>query len=49
MLTWIRNNAEKYNIKYSQNVYRNDKRIRGYFGIKVKEEWRQRGVVVHLK
>lgn len=46
---WLKDNAEKYSITYTTNVARGDKRVRGYFGVKVRDEWTRRGSVVHLK
>lgn len=37
--TYLIDNSEKLNIKYSTNVMVNNTRLRGYKGLKIKQEW----------
>lgn len=46
---WLGDNAEKYGLMYSQNIPRGDRRVRGYFGAKIREEWKSRAGVISFK
>lgn len=37
---WFSDNADKFSVKRNGNIIRNGKRVRGYSGIRVREEWR---------
>ena len=32
-INWLKSNADKYSVKYSNNIYENGKRVRGFEGI----------------
>lgn len=32
-INWLKSNADKYNVRYSNNIYENGKRVRGFEGI----------------
>lgn len=42
---WLADNAERYGIIPSQNINWNDKRVRGYQGLKVAAEWQTSGTI----
>ncbi len=44
MQNWFSNNAYKYGMEYSRSIVRNDKQVRGYKGVNIKEEWRNDSV-----
>lgn len=37
---WLSDNADEYSAKRNGNILRSGKRVRGYSGIRIKEEWR---------
>ncbi len=40
LANWFSDNAEKLGIERSENIVRQGKRLRGYFGVKIKGEWK---------
>lgn len=40
LANWFTDNAEKYGLKKSENITRNGKRLRGYFSLKIRPEWK---------
>ena len=32
-INWLKSNADKYSVRYSNNIYENGKRVRGFEGI----------------
>lgn len=39
MQTWFTDNAEKYGMTFSYNIIRQNRHVRGYTGVKIKEVW----------
>ena len=46
LANWFTDNAEKYGIRKSQNVQRNGKGVRGYFNLKIRDEWKNMTIIV---
>ena len=46
METWFSNNAEKYGMKYSRTIVRNGRQVRGYCGVKIKDEWQSKPLMI---
>ena len=40
LANWFADNAEKIGVRRSENITRNGKRLRGYFNLKVRSEWK---------
>jgi phage/plasmid-associated DNA primase len=38
--TWFTDNSEKIGVQKSNNIVRNGKRLRGYFNLKIRPEWK---------
>jgi hypothetical protein len=43
---WFADNAEKIGIRRSENLTRNGKRLRGYYDLKIKPEWKNISIVI---
>lgn len=39
LANWFADNSERLGIRRSENIVRNGKRLRGYFGVKIRPEW----------
>ena len=46
LANWFADNAERVGIHRSENVTRNGKRLRGYFGLKIKPEWKNLTIII---
>lgn len=44
--TWLSDNEDKYNIRRSQNIPKENKRVRGYIGMRIKKEWECNGNII---
>lgn len=43
---WFADNSEKIGVRRSENITRNGKRLRGYTGLKIKDEWKNTTIVL---
>ena len=41
---WFADNAEKIGVRRSEHLVRNGKRLRGYFGLKIRDEWKNTSI-----
>ena len=46
LANWFVDNSERVGIRRSENITRNGKRLRGYFGLKIKPEWKNLSIVI---
>lgn len=46
LANWFTDNAERIGLHRSENVVRNSKRLRGYFNLKIRQEWKNVGIVL---
>ncbi len=46
LTNWLTDNADQLCVKYDGNLIRNNKRLRGYKGIRIKDEWKN--VTIHI-
>lgn len=47
--TWMNDNAEKYKLVSSTNIPSGDKRVRGYIGLRIRDEWKISSSVISIK
>lgn len=46
LANWFSDNSERLDIHRSENITRNGKRVRGYFRLKIKPEWRNTTIIL---
>ena len=43
---WFADNSEKIGVHRSENITRNNRRLRGYEGLKIRDEWKNSGIML---
>ena len=46
LMNWFTDNTEKYGIQKSQHIKRNGKELRGYYNLKIRDEWKNMTIIV---